>query len=172
MDTLVKLWNGKSLKSQLWTVCAFLIVSGLVGVVFAQTAGDATRREFRFVAENTAPAGALLANTARDAYQAQLALSQIAALAGLSEDVRAPWIAMFEENREQTLTRFEEYQRHTLGADGEVAMGETYLADRDAWLDSTEAVLVAADPVSAEVAFEVNNVAFEAMRANLVEKPI
>ncbi len=169
MNALSTLWNGKSLKVQLWTVCAFLIFGGLVGVYFAQSAGDATRADFRFVAENTAPASALLANTDRDAYQAQLALSQVAALTGEPEEVRAKWLEMFEENAEQTLTRFEEYQTHQIGAEGEEAKGQTYLADRQAWLATIELVMTAPDLATAEAAFEQSNEAFEVMRSHLDE---
>jgi methyl-accepting chemotaxis protein len=125
-------------------------------------------------AGDTVLASELLVNLDRDAYQAQLALTQL--VAGAEGEVRETALADFAENAEQTWTRFEEYQALALETPDELALWEQYESTREQWLADADlllAALAAPDGADGVDAAEVQTVlartraSFEPMRAHL-----
>ena len=163
--------GGLSLRAQLWLMSGVLILAGLATTFVAQQGAARGLEHFLELGETTAPATSLLLSTDRDAYQAQLALTTLvlvkAAPAEVQAEVTSVQQAAFDENAEQTLTRFEEYQSVAFGTDEEQAVWPSYLADRQAWFDAAGAAIAEADPTTAAELLGVAAGHFEAMRGSL-----
>ncbi|MCB0992412.1 MAG: Tar ligand binding domain-containing protein [Acidimicrobiales bacterium] len=85
--------------------------------------------------DHDAPAEALLLNIDRDAYQAQIAIEQMATapegdVAGLVED--------YEGNRDQTQSRWDDYKSISRGIGDETTRWDGYDEARSAWVAATD----------------------------------
>ncbi|WP_370327466.1 methyl-accepting chemotaxis protein [Euzebya sp.] len=167
MHAVTSLLARHSLRRQLLAVCGFLVLVGLGGMVFTYQADAPVREAFTTVSGTTAPAAELLISTDRDAYQAQLALTQLLGVVGQDAEAVDPIIASYEENAGQTLSRFEEYQEVAFGNDQELAVWDDYLAHREEWIAAGAGVIAATDFESAVAAYGATAPLFETMRADL-----
>ncbi len=158
-------WNGQPLRRQLWVVGGLLLLAGLLSSFLSNRAADQTRRDFKEVAVRTTPAANLLVSTDRDAYQAYGALDE---LVWATDPARIEeLVATYEENVEQTLTRFQGYQEVALGLEGEDASAQAYLSDREAFVAAAEALLAVEGQEARAAAFADVVATFGAMRNHL-----
>ena len=171
METISNRLGGLALRTQLWLMAAVLILAGLATVWVAQNGAAKGQANFTEVGEVTAPATTLLLSTDRDAYQAQLAATSLVLLKSAPAEVQATAVpeeqAAFEENAEQTLTRFEEYQGIAFGTDEEQAIWADYLSLRTEWFDAATAAIAEPDPILASELLGTAVAVFGDMRTQL-----
>ncbi len=157
--------DGKRRPMSIRAKLVIFVVIGLLTVVGPAFGGwranTSASEELRVLADQTVPSSLLLLNIDRDGYQAQLAVER-AAMLGAGED-RDGFVDEYRSNAAQVAERFGEFQELSLSLDGEAELVSSYLPLREAWLASTERLLV--DPSATNL--ESSRVDFEAMREKI-----
>lgn len=109
------------------------IIVGAVLTGFNQVEGQTSN-----LLEHDSAATSLLLNIDRDSYQAQLALERSVHLIGTDEGVSN--LSDYAENRDQTASRFEEYEALSLQHDGEPELWDVYWARRTEWVGVSDQI--------------------------------
>ncbi|GGI08120.1 methyl-accepting chemotaxis protein [Egicoccus halophilus] len=157
------------IQARLLTLSGVLLVAATataaVGIV--STSGMAARTD-DFVRHDVNASEQLL-NIDRDAYQAQKALGEVL-FAQRPEDGQAAMVT-YQENLQQTIDRFAEYQALSNGYPGEQEIWDRYAQDHAAW-EREGARLVAlassgADTAEILATYSGLNAAFDTFRANI-----
>ena len=145
---------------------AAVLVSVLVGVNVSDRLVDHTN-EF---ATHDVPAIQLVLNLDRDAYQAQLALREL--VGAVDDETREAQYAGFVENRDQTVTRWEEYTAVSLRHEGEEALWPGFESTQATWMATATELADTAragglSDAAGRAAMAEANAAFDEMRATI-----
>jgi archaellum component FlaC len=136
-----------------------VVVVGLVLLVNLRLGG--VQAEGEELTERVTPAALTLVDLDRDGYQAQLALERLASAPtdAAAADARAAW----QDNADQTVARFAEFDELAVGLPGEADTVDRVSGLRERWLSAGSA-LVAAPPADRPAFLPAAREAFDAYR--------
>ncbi|MGE5590078.1 MAG: MCP four helix bundle domain-containing protein, partial [Bacillota bacterium] len=134
----MRLGNNVSIRTKvIGFVIILLVFTGAVGVV--GTMGiNKVNAVVAEISQVQAPAGNLLLNIDRDAYQAAQAIEVL--LRARTDDERSQAIKNIDDNTQQTLDRWNAYKALGSNLEGEKELQATFERNRQTWVASMEQV--------------------------------